>query len=148
MEALIVVPTYDESENIEKFIRTVLALEADLDILVVDDNSPDGTGDIVEPDDKIVAIGSGGAYALAAGPQFRPDQRQKVLDYLGRAEKDLSDTPGAGPLAAEAHGLIDKVDPPGRDIKMLLQDIQSQIDLQRQRAENHYWDAIGRTATE
>jgi hypothetical protein len=88
------------------------------------------------------------AYALAAGPQFRPDQRQKVLDYLGRAEKDLSDTPGAGPLAAEAHGLIDKVDPPGRDIKMLLQDIQSQIDLQRQRAENHYWDAIGRTATE
>ncbi len=88
------------------------------------------------------------AYALAAGPQFRPDQRQQVLDYLGRAEKDLSDTPAGGPLAAEADGLIEKVEPQGSDIKMLLQDIQSQIDLQRQRAEDRYWDAISRNATE
>lgn len=88
------------------------------------------------------------AYALAAGPQFRADQRQKVVDYLGRAKKDLSDAPGAGPLAEEADGLIEKVDPQGSDIKMLLQDIQSQIDLQRQQAENRYWDAIGRSATD
>lgn len=48
MEALIVIPTYDESENIERLISTLLALDADIDVLVVDDNSPDGTGDIVD----------------------------------------------------------------------------------------------------
>lgn len=88
------------------------------------------------------------AYALAAGPQFRSDQRQKVVDYLGRAKKDLSDTPGGGLLAEEADRLIEKVDPQASDIKMLLQDIQSQIDLQRQRAENRYCDAVGRSASE
>lgn len=45
---LVVTPTYNEAENIGRFIAEVLAQGPEIDILVVDDNSPDGTGDIVE----------------------------------------------------------------------------------------------------
>jgi len=44
---LVVTPTYNEAENIERFVAEVLAQGPDIDVLVVDDNSPDGTGDIV-----------------------------------------------------------------------------------------------------
>ena len=47
-KALVVVPTYNERENIERLIATVLAQDESLDVLVVDDGSPDGTGDIVD----------------------------------------------------------------------------------------------------
>lgn len=46
--ALVVIPTYNESENIERIIRTVLSLDQSFDILVVDDNSPDGTASIIK----------------------------------------------------------------------------------------------------
>lgn len=46
--ALIIIPTYNERENIERIIAAVLAQDARLEVLVVDDGSPDGTGDIVE----------------------------------------------------------------------------------------------------
>jgi dolichol-phosphate mannosyltransferase len=46
--ALVVIPTYNERENIARIIDNVLARDVRLDILVVDDGSPDGTGDIVE----------------------------------------------------------------------------------------------------
>lgn len=45
---LIIVPTYNESENIRALLSAVLEADARLDVLVVDDNSPDKTGDIVE----------------------------------------------------------------------------------------------------
>lgn len=48
MEALIVVPTYNERENIERLLGEILSLPADLAVLVVDDNSPDDTGGFVE----------------------------------------------------------------------------------------------------
>lgn len=41
---VVVIPTYNERENLPLIVERLLALEADLDILVVDDNSPDGTG--------------------------------------------------------------------------------------------------------
>jgi dolichol-phosphate mannosyltransferase len=46
--SLIVVPTYNEAENIEPLVSAILALDAGFEILVVDDNSPDGTGDIAD----------------------------------------------------------------------------------------------------
>src|SRR6185503_9764683 len=46
--ALIIVPTYNERENVERIVAAVLAQDARLEVLVVDDGSPDGTGDIVE----------------------------------------------------------------------------------------------------
>lgn len=44
MKSLIVIPTYNEKENLVEITKTVLELEFDFDILIVDDNSPDGTG--------------------------------------------------------------------------------------------------------
>ncbi len=45
---LIVIPTYNEAENIEPLIEEILETVPDVNILVVDDSSPDGTGEIVE----------------------------------------------------------------------------------------------------
>lgn len=45
---LVVIPTYNEKENIEKIIRAVRALEDDFHILIIDDGSPDGTASIVK----------------------------------------------------------------------------------------------------
>ncbi len=45
---LVVTPTFDEADNIEAFIDQVLRQDPSVEMLVVDDNSPDGTGDIVE----------------------------------------------------------------------------------------------------
>lgn len=42
-DAIVIIPTFNEIENIEDIIRAVFALDSDFDILVVDDNSPDGT---------------------------------------------------------------------------------------------------------
>lgn len=47
-ENLVIIPTYNERENIEKVIRKVFSLEVPFDILVVDDNSPDGTSGLVK----------------------------------------------------------------------------------------------------
>ena len=47
-KALVIIPTYNEKENIESIIRTVFSLETSFDILVVEDNSPDGTASIVK----------------------------------------------------------------------------------------------------
>ena len=46
--ALIIFPTYNECENIEKIVHAVLPLDPRINVLVVDDNSPDGTGEIVD----------------------------------------------------------------------------------------------------
>ena len=47
-KALVVIPTYNESENIERIIRAIFSLDHSFDILVVDDNSPDGTASLVQ----------------------------------------------------------------------------------------------------
>lgn len=47
-DSLVIIPTYNEKENIEKMIRTVRALPQDFHVLIVDDGSPDGTGNIVK----------------------------------------------------------------------------------------------------
>jgi dolichol-phosphate mannosyltransferase len=47
LSVVVVIPTYNERENIEVLINQILALPHDLNILVVDDNSPDSTGTIV-----------------------------------------------------------------------------------------------------
>ena len=41
---LVIIPTYNEIENIDKIVKAVMKLAPDIDLLVVDDNSPDGTG--------------------------------------------------------------------------------------------------------
>ncbi|MEE8388378.1 MAG: polyprenol monophosphomannose synthase, partial [Acidiferrobacterales bacterium] len=48
MRILIIIPTYNEKENIEPIVRQVLEVDSGIEVLVVDDNSPDGTGEIVD----------------------------------------------------------------------------------------------------
>ena len=45
---IVIIPTYNEKENIEKIIRAVFALEGAYHILVIEDGSPDGTAAIVK----------------------------------------------------------------------------------------------------
>ena len=47
-DSIVIIPTYNEKENIEKIIRAVFALEKCFHILVIDDGSPDGTANIVK----------------------------------------------------------------------------------------------------
>ncbi len=47
-DSIVIIPTYNEKENIAKIIEAVFALEKDFHILVIDDGSPDGTADIVK----------------------------------------------------------------------------------------------------
>lgn len=48
MSYLVIIPTYNEKENIEKMIRKVFSLPSGFHLLIVDDGSPDGTGQIVK----------------------------------------------------------------------------------------------------
>ncbi|HTB32169.1 MAG TPA: glycosyltransferase, partial [Bacteroidia bacterium] len=47
-DSLVIIPTYNEKGNIENITRKVLSLQGDFNLLIIDDGSPDGTGDIVK----------------------------------------------------------------------------------------------------
>ena len=47
MRKLVIIPTYNERENIEAMIEKVMSLDGDFDLLVIDDGSPDGTAEVV-----------------------------------------------------------------------------------------------------
>jgi len=47
-DSIVIIPTYNEKENLEKMVRKVFSLEKDFHILIVDDGSPDGTAAIVK----------------------------------------------------------------------------------------------------
>ena len=46
--ALVIIPTYNEAENVNRVVKGIFDQALPLDVLVVDDASPDGTGDVVE----------------------------------------------------------------------------------------------------
>ncbi len=46
-DTIIIIPTYNEKDNVERMIRAIMSLEKDFDILFIDDASPDGTADII-----------------------------------------------------------------------------------------------------
>jgi dolichol-phosphate mannosyltransferase len=52
---LIIIPTYNERENIQRLLEPVLSVDPGIEVLIIDDNSPDGTGELV---DKIVSSNS------------------------------------------------------------------------------------------
>ena len=47
-KSLIIIPTYNEKENVERMIDTVLKLKLNFHVLFIDDNSPDGTAKLIE----------------------------------------------------------------------------------------------------
>ena len=103
MHTLVVVPTFNEAENIEVLLTRVRAAVPSADILVVDDNSPDGTGDLAEKAGaelgqvKILRRprkdGLGNAYR--AGFRQGLDAGYKVLVQM---DADLSHDPDVIPL--------------------------------------------------
>lgn len=48
MKSLIIIPTYNEKENVKKMVHAIMELKGDFHLLIVDDNSPDGTAAIVK----------------------------------------------------------------------------------------------------
>ena len=87
LEKLVIIPTYNEKENIASIIDAVISLQKNFHVLVIDDNSPDGTADIVKSlfakypgqlflEQRLGKLGLGTAYihgfkwATAKGYQF------------------------------------------------------------------------------
>ncbi len=68
MKSIVVIPTYNESDNIGKIIEAIFKVKEDINILVVDDNSPDGTSAIVyelmQKDSRIHLIKRAGKMGL------------------------------------------------------------------------------------
>lgn len=98
-DKIVIIPTYNEKENIEKIIRAVLSLEIKFNILIVDDGSPDGTADIVKnlqrefPDALFIMerkekSGLGSAYI--AGFKWCIE---KGYDYIFEMDADFSHNP-------------------------------------------------------
>jgi dolichol-phosphate mannosyltransferase len=97
--ALVIVPTYNERENIARLIETVLAQDARLEILVVDDGSPDGTAAIVDAimveNDRVHILqrphkmGLGTAYV--AGFRWA---LERGYDFVFEMDADFSHDPG------------------------------------------------------
>lgn len=103
MKALIIVPTYNEMENIEGIIRAVLAQGDDIDILVVDDNSPDGTGKIVDrlaaSEPRIHAIHREGKLGLGSAyiAGFKWALANTDTQFVFEMDADFSHDPSAIP---------------------------------------------------
>ncbi len=102
MKSMVVIPTYNERENIQKLIPILLSLPLDLEVTVVDDNSPDGTADAVETlagDDGRVHVvrrpkkmGLGSAYV--AGFKY---SLERDADLVFEMDADFSHDPAAIP---------------------------------------------------
>ncbi len=98
-DKLVIIPTYNEKENIEKMIRKVRSLDGDFHILVVDDGSPDGTAQIVkslqrEFYDSLFIIERSGKLGLGtayiAGFRWALD---RSYDYIFEMDADFSHNP-------------------------------------------------------
>jgi dolichol-phosphate mannosyltransferase len=99
---LVVVPTYNESENIERMLHRIHESLPEAGVLVVDDGSPDGTGDLVKavasdlPDVHLLArtekAGLGSAYRAGFGWGLARD-----YDAFVEIDADFSHDPGALP---------------------------------------------------
>ena len=99
-DSLVIIPTYNEKENIEAIIRAVTGLEKGFDVLVIDDGSPDGTADIVKRlmQDELAGrlfliqregkLGLGTAYIR--GFQWAI---QEQYDYIFEMDADFSHNP-------------------------------------------------------
>ncbi len=96
--ALICIPTYNERENIELIVPAVLASVPKAHVLVIDDNSPDGTGDIADRiaagDDRVHVLHRGGKEGL--GKAYLDGFRWAVAAgyrYLFECDADFSHDP-------------------------------------------------------
>jgi len=98
MRTVVVVPTYNEAENVEEFVRRLGEAAPDLELLIVDDASPDGTADLAE---KVFAGRPGYRVYRRTGPRGLGrsyiDAFQRVIgegyDRVVQMDADLSHDP-------------------------------------------------------
>ena len=114
MPTLVIIPTYNERENVTRLIPSILAVDPALDVLVVDDNSPDGTADaadaLAERTGRVRVLrrprklGLGTAYADG----FRYALRHRY-DVIVQMDADFSHRPEDLPRLLEAARSADVV---------------------------------------
>mgnify|MGYP003209283927 CR=1 FL=1 len=102
-DSIVIIPTYNEKENIEKIIRAVFALEKCFHILVIDDGSPDGTAAIVkrlisdEFADRLFILERSGKLGL--GTAYITGFKWALehgYDYIFEMDADFSHDPNEG----------------------------------------------------
>ncbi len=98
VEKLVIIPTYNERENIEPILDRVLAQPHGLEVLVVDDGSPDGTGELVEArrgkDPRVHVLRRPGKMGL--GSAYRDGFRYALdhgAEYIFEMDADFSHDP-------------------------------------------------------
>lgn len=98
-DALVIIPTYNEIENIERIIKNVFSLQRDFHILVVDDNSPDQTGDKVTalqleyPNELFLITRSGKLGLGTAYIKGFEWALEKGYEYIFEMDADFSHNP-------------------------------------------------------
>lgn len=96
---LVCIPTYNEKDNIRQIIEAVLKQGQDIEVLIIDDNSPDGTGDIVESmkktNDRIHLIRRAGKLGLGTAyiDGFKYGLTIPQIGYLMEMDADFSHNP-------------------------------------------------------
>ena len=110
--ALVVIPTYNESDNIEAILKAVGASVPEASVLVVDDGSPDGTGKLVETaaeaDQRIHLLTGSGKQGL--GRAYLNGFRWGLdhgYEYFVEMDADFSHDPGSIPDLLSAAGTAD-----------------------------------------
>ena len=102
-KGLVVVPTYNEIENIPELVERVLGQPAFLELLIVDDSSPDGTADLVaelkEKDARIHLLRRPGKLGLGSAyvDGFRYGLEQTSADVILQMDADFSHSPDSIP---------------------------------------------------
>ena len=96
MRLTLVIPTYNEAENLPKLVPALFDLGLDLSLLVVDDNSPDGTGKLVEQmgqeyDGRVMLLHRPGKLGLGTAyiAGFRK-ALQHGAEAIGQMDADFS----------------------------------------------------------
>ena len=99
-DSIVIIPTYNEKENMEKIIRAVFSLDKCFHILVIDDGSPDGTAQIVkglmasEFSDRLFLIERSGKQGL--GTAYITGFRwalERDYEYIFEMDADFSHNP-------------------------------------------------------
>lgn len=108
-DSIVIIPTYNEKENIEKIIRAVMALDINVNMLIIDDGSPDGTASIVKGlmqtdfQDRLFIIERSGKLGL--GTAYITGFKwciEKGYDYIFEMDADFSHDPNDLPRLLRA----------------------------------------------